>query len=38
LGLALVRRILDAHGSSVRVESQIGKGTRFEFGIGIVGP
>ena len=33
LGLALVRRIVEAHGSLVRVESQIGKGSRFEFAL-----
>ena len=31
LGLALVRQIIEAHGSIVRVYSQVGKGSRFEF-------
>lgn len=31
LGLAIVRRILDLHGSRITVSSQPGKGTRFEF-------
>jgi two-component system sensor histidine kinase/response regulator len=31
LGLALVRQILDAHGSVIRVHSQVNKGTSFEF-------
>ena len=33
LGLAIVRRILDLHGSRITVSSQPGKGTRFEFEI-----
>jgi signal transduction histidine kinase len=31
LGLALVRRILEAHGSTIRVYSNPGQGSRFEF-------
>lgn len=31
LGLALVRTILDAHGSMIEVKSEIGKGTSFKF-------
>jgi two-component system sensor histidine kinase/response regulator len=31
LGLALVRRILEAHGSLIKVESEVGCGSRFEF-------
>jgi signal transduction histidine kinase len=31
LGLALVRQIVEAHGSVVRVHSEVGKGTHFEF-------
>jgi signal transduction histidine kinase len=31
LGLAIVKRILDLHGSSVRVHSEFTRGTRFEF-------
>ncbi|HEX2980360.1 MAG TPA: ATP-binding protein [Anaerolineaceae bacterium] len=31
LGLALVRQIVDAHGSVIRVDSHVGKGTQFEF-------
>lgn len=33
LGLALVRQILDAHGAQIRVESEPGKGSRFEFSL-----
>jgi signal transduction histidine kinase len=33
LGLALARRIIEAHGSIIRVHSQIGKGSRFEFSL-----
>lgn len=31
LGLAMVRRILDAHGSQINVASSVDKGTRFDF-------
>jgi signal transduction histidine kinase len=31
LGLAIVKRILDLHGSVVRVQSELARGTRFEF-------
>jgi signal transduction histidine kinase len=31
LGLAIVKRILDLHGSAVRVHSELARGTRFEF-------
>lgn len=31
LGLALVKRILEAHGSEIKVRSKVGKGTQFEF-------
>jgi signal transduction histidine kinase len=31
LGLSVVKSILDAHGSSIQVESNLGKGTRFWF-------
>jgi signal transduction histidine kinase len=31
LGLAIVKRILDLHGSVVRVQSEFKRGTRFEF-------
>ena len=31
LGLAIVKRILDLHGSVVRVQSELTRGTRFEF-------
>jgi signal transduction histidine kinase len=33
LGLALVKRIIEAHGSTIRVQSQLGKGSRFEFSL-----
>lgn len=31
LGLAMVRRILEAHCSSIKVQSMVGQGSRFEF-------
>jgi signal transduction histidine kinase len=31
LGLAMVRRIIEAHGSQVNINSVVGQGTRFEF-------
>lgn len=31
LGLALVKKIIDAHGAIIKVQSKIGKGSRFEF-------
>lgn len=31
LGLTMARRIVEAHGSSVKVDSVVGKGSRFEF-------
>lgn len=31
LGLALIRQIAEAHGGKVRLESEIGKGSRFDF-------
>ena len=33
LGLAIVKRILDLHGSTVRVHSELHRGTRFEFSL-----
>jgi signal transduction histidine kinase len=36
LGLALVRNILDAHGSPVEVESEVGKGSNFKFPLLVV--
>ena len=33
LGLAIVKRILDLHGSAVRVDSDPARGTRFEFSL-----
>ncbi|HVP20444.1 MAG TPA: ATP-binding protein [Anaerolineaceae bacterium] len=31
LGLSLARKIVEAHGSEIRVSSEVGKGSRFEF-------
>jgi signal transduction histidine kinase len=31
LGLALVKKIIDAHGAIIKVQSKIGEGSRFEF-------
>lgn len=36
LGLAMVRRIIEAHGSQIRVESMMGKGSSFEFSLPLV--
>jgi two-component system phosphate regulon sensor histidine kinase PhoR len=33
LGLAIVKHIIDAHGSSVHVESEVGKGSAFSFSL-----
>jgi signal transduction histidine kinase len=33
LGLAMVRRIIEAHGSQIKVLSVVGKGSRFEFSL-----
>lgn len=33
LGLAMVRRIIEAHGSMVKVHSMVGRGSRFEFSL-----
>jgi signal transduction histidine kinase len=35
LGLAMVRRILEAHGTSIKVQSKVGQGSRFEFSLPI---
>lgn len=37
LGLALATRILEAHGSQLRVESEVGKGSLFEFSLPAIG-
>jgi signal transduction histidine kinase len=36
LGLALVKKIVEAHGTSVEVSSEIGKGTMIKFGLPVV--
>jgi signal transduction histidine kinase len=33
LGLAMVRRIIEAHGFQIKVQSVVGKGSRFEFSL-----
>jgi signal transduction histidine kinase len=33
LGLAMARRIVEAHGSQIRVKSVVGRGSRFEFSL-----
>jgi signal transduction histidine kinase len=38
LGLAIVKRILELHGTSIRVESQVNMGTTFSFHIAIYQP
>lgn len=35
LGLAMVQHIVDAHGSTVKVHSKIGQGSRFEFALAL---
>jgi len=37
LGLALVKKIIDAHGSIIKIKSEVGVGTRFEFSLVSVG-
>jgi signal transduction histidine kinase len=36
LGLAFVHRILDAHGSQITVQSEVGKGSRFQFSFPLI--
>jgi signal transduction histidine kinase len=31
IGLALAKQIIEAHGTTLKIRSQVGKGTRFEF-------
>lgn len=38
LGLAIVKSIAEAHGGSVSVESEVGKGTRFAFNLPVICP
>lgn len=38
LGLAMVRRIIEAHGSQIKVQSVQGKGSRFEFSLPAIKP
>jgi signal transduction histidine kinase len=35
LGLALVQHIVEAHGSTVKVHSKVGHGSRFEFALAV---
>lgn len=37
LGLAIVKGIVDAHGGHIRVESEVGRGTRFDVDIPVAG-
>ena len=37
LGLAIVKRILELHGSAIRVSSELARGTRFDFSLQRVG-
>lgn len=36
LGLAMTRRIIEAHGSRIKVQSDLGRGSRFEFALPVV--
>lgn len=36
LGLAIVKKLIDLHGSNIQVESEVGKGSRFYFQIGLI--
>jgi len=38
LGLAVVHGIISSHGGTIRVESKVGKGTRFEIQLPVSGP
>jgi signal transduction histidine kinase len=38
LGLAIAKHVVEAHGGSIRAESAIGQGTRFDIRIPVAGP
>jgi signal transduction histidine kinase len=36
LGLAMAQRIVEAHGSRIKVQSELGRGSRFEFSLPVL--